>query len=316
MGLLRLAGAHSLLPGDDVISINNNIHAPVDSYDDEELNNDLLSLENCSSEDGANINDDNSEYIQYSCETLNEVMSGEEFIPSDNESIDIDSEVLAKEKYIDEVAAQKAYMRKIEEETFERELRRITVEAVEKGKIAARTTTFAKVSDAMPTASQFVRKKAVANELRNDVNFPAQITLGGELGMSFKFLKRGHKGRLESRQLVVPRTTNLAKIASKQDDKVAQERNLLKEHVLRYERSFEQVSSGNVYINQANLPHVCNRPLLMHDIDRNFGNTNEEIKEKLYATSTRTISEKSVLPHSYIDHKNNIYHSSDKRRLG
>jgi len=224
--------------------------------------------------------------------------------------------LLRKKKTIDEVALQEAYMRKIEEETFERELRRITVEAIEKGKIAARTSTFAKVSDAMPTASQFVRKKALAHEAGNDVGYSPEVTLGGELGMSFKFLKRGHKGRLEAKQLVVPKTTNLAKVASKQDDKAARERNILKERVLRYERSSEQASSGNVYINQLSLPHVRNRPLLMEDIDRNFGSVSGEFNEKLNTSSSRTFTEKSKFPHFHGVYKNNLHHGTDRRRLG
>jgi len=167
----------------------------------------------------------------------------------------------------------------------------------------------------MPTASQFVRKKSLVHESGNNIGYSTEVTLGGELGMPFKFLKRGHKGRLEARQLVVPKTTNLAKVASKQDDKAARERNILKQRVLRYERSSEQASSGNVYINQLSLPHVRNRPLLIEDIDRNFGSTSGEFNKKLNKSNSRTFTEKFKLPQSHGVHKNNLHHGSDKRRV-
>merc|ERR1711957_946609 len=141
----------------------------------------------------------------------------------------------------------------------------------------------------MPTASQFIRKKSLecGSNVDTDDGAP-QVTLGGGAGMTFKLLKRGHKGRVEAKNLVVPSVTNLAKMATKQDDEAAKERDMLKARVLRYEaESAEQLYSGNVYMDQTKLPEVRNRPLLMEDIDRNFGNTSSDCRGRLTASSGR-----------------------------
>ena len=216
--------------------------------DDEESLDDVMSLvsdDACDS--GEDTGEGDSDDNQSTNESMPENMSEDEVIASEEGSEDNDDDSFDEGADMDEAIVQETYMKKLEEEAFERELRRITVDALEKGKIAARTGATAKVSDTMPSASQFVRKKAMALESVSDVEYGSQVALGGETGMSFKFLKRGHKGRVEAKQLVVPTDTNLAKVASKQDDEAARERDMLKERVLRYERSSEQAYSGNVY---------------------------------------------------------------------
>lgn len=189
---------------------------------------------------------------------------------------------------ISEAAAEERRTQKFEEEAFERELRRLTMDALEKGKVAARTGASAKVSDTMPSASQFVRRKGPGLNIGSEIQTGSLMALGGEAGVSFKLLKRGHKGRVEAKNLVVPSVTNLAKMATKQDDEAAKERDMLKARVLRYEaESAEQLYSGNVYMDQTKLPEVRNRPLLMEDIDRNFGNTGGDYRARLTSSSGR-----------------------------
>lgn len=202
-------------------------------------------------------------------ESDSESGSGESDVETDvtDDDMYIDED---EEEEIDEATAQEMYMRQLEEEAFERELRKITIEAIEKGKIAART---GKIADNMVHASQFVGKKndGTANSTGDDTNTP-KTALGGEEGVNFKLLKRGHKGRVEAKHFLVPTETNLARQATKQDDEKAREREALKARVLQYEaESAEQQYSGNVYMDQTKLQVIRNRPLSMEDIDRNFG---------------------------------------------
>lgn len=196
-----------------------------------------------------------------------EEASDEEDEESDEEDEDDEDEDLSEEEFDEAI-----YMRKLEDEAFDQELRRLTIEAIEKGKNTARTSASTKVSDTMPSASQFSRKKS--SGLVEDVTQGGSFALGGSSGVAFKMLKRGHKGRVEEMSLVVPSETNLAKNASKQDDEVAKERDMLKERVLQYEAESAEQMYSDVYLNQARLPEVRNRPLLMEDIDRNFGSGN------------------------------------------
>jgi len=249
--------------GEDQMSIN--------SKDDDTLEDIVESGDESGDDDssfsGAESNDDAS------MEGSEDEMDEDSEEDSDEDSDD-DDQNYDDDEEIDEVAAQEAYMRQLEEEAFERELRRLTLEAVEKGKVAARTGSGGKVSDTMPTASQIVRKKTVETSNSGmDSEISKKIALGGASGMSFKLLKRGHKGRVEAKEFVVPTQTNLAKLATKQDDEAEKERHMLKARVLQYEaESAEQsFSGGNVYMEQAKLPVVRNRPLSMEDIDRNFG---------------------------------------------
>jgi len=204
----------------------------------------------------------------------------------DEEYFDEDEEV---NEEMDEAAAQEAYMRQMEDDAFEREIRRLTMDALEKGKVTARSTG-GKVSDSMPVASQLSIKKATASGDQAAANAeaismptstsvsptPGPTTLGGQQGMSFQLLKKGHKGRAETKQLLIPSDTNLARAANKQDDEAARERDILKEQVLRYAAvSAEQdAAGGNVYMEQSKLQAIRNRPLTMEQIDGAFGSSN------------------------------------------
>ncbi len=190
----------------------------------------------------------------------------------DEESDEDDEDATFDQEANDEADAHDEYMRKIEDEAFERELRKLTLDALEKGKNTARTLATAKVSDAMPSASQFVGKKEFMSNTSSSSN--ASFALGGEAGMAFKLIKRGHKGRVEARDIVVPSDTNIAKVATKQDNEAAKERDILKARVLQYEAESanQSFSSDNNYMDQTRFSENRNRQVLtMEDIDRNFG---------------------------------------------
>lgn len=189
----------------------------------------------------------------------------------DNEgSYDDDMSSNQDEDEIDEYTLQKNREQKLEEEMFEQELRRITLEAIEKGKVAARTGFGGKVSDAMPSASQFIRKKI--SDLSGDTKDNFAATLNGGVGVQFNFLKKGHKGRVEAKALVVPSDSNIAKVVSKQDNEAIREKNILKARVLQYEvensELFPTTSS-----NFGPKMKERHRPLSMEDINNNFGSS-------------------------------------------
>jgi len=192
-------------------------------------------------------NDDNDEDSEFS---------------EDNVSLNED------EDDVDEEALQKSREQKLEEEMFDQELRRITLEAIEKGKVAARTGLGGKVSDAMPSASQFIKKKNsdVTGDSK-DNPFSAMLTGGG--GVQFNFLKKGHKGRVEAKSLLVPSDSTIAKVLSKQDDEAMREKNILKARVLQYE-----VENSELFptLSSSFGPKMKDRyrPLSMEDIDNNF----------------------------------------------
>jgi regulator of nonsense transcripts 2 len=193
-------------------------------------------------------------------------VSEEESSEGSNE-FDADDLVSSDEEEVDE----EALLRQLEEEAFERELRRMTMEALEKGKSAAGR----KVADTMPSGSQFIRKKAPETAQES---VGVAMALGGKEGISFQLLKKGNKGKMEAKSLVVPSDTNLAKVATKQDDKAARERDLLKARVLEYEaQSAEQGNAGgNVYLEESKLQTIRNRPLSIEEIDKNFGSSRGE----------------------------------------
>ncbi|KAL3919395.1 MAG: hypothetical protein SGILL_003776, partial [Bacillariaceae sp.] len=164
----------------------------------------------------------------------------------------------------DEEFDEDAYMQQLEAEAFEAELRRLTMDALEKGKSTARG---GKVSDYMPTGSQFLKKK----QPDNSVPEGPPVALGGMEGISFSLLKKGNKGKMESKQFMVPRDTNLATVATKQDDEAAKERDMIKARVLQYEADSAESMGGNVYLEQQKVTVIRNRPLSMDTIDKNFG---------------------------------------------
>lgn len=156
----------------------------------------------------------------------------------------------------------------LEDEAFEQELRKLTLEALEKGKISARTSAISKVSDSMPAASQFIRKKE-HREL--DVAMFTSLSLSGRDGISFQLIKRSNKGKAETKSIIVPLDTNLAKVASAKDAAAEKERDIVKARVLQYEKESENTHSGDVYLEQPKVKEVRNRTLRNYDIDDEFG---------------------------------------------
>jgi len=177
---------------------------------------------------------------------------------------------------IDEAAAEAAYMRQIQDEEFESELRRLTMDALEKGKVTARTGTGGKVSSQMPVAPQFIAKKPAVSDQRHpgEGDNTEVSPFHSEEGMSFKLFKRGNKGKQEQVQLFVPKDTNLARRATRQDDEAAKERDMLKARVLQYEAESAD-AGGNVYLDETKLQVIRNRPLTMDTINKNFGKCQE-----------------------------------------
>lgn len=214
-----------------------------DSYVDDEMESDMETDE----DEKANESEESEEEDS---EESNE--SGEEEEEDDSQEEEFDEE---------------AYMRQLEEEAFERELRRVTMEALEKGKNAVR----GQVADTMPSGSQFIKKKSP--DAAPEIQGAQAVALGGKEGVTFQLLKKGNKGKMEVKQLIVPVDTNLAKLATKQDDEAARERDLIKARVLRYEAESaeSEYAGGNVYLEQEKLQVIRNRPLSMEEIDKNFG---------------------------------------------
>ena len=233
--------------------------------DDEDSTEDPLSASGKDS-----LNDDQS-YQQLSGDEAGVAVdgdeSGEEGVDEDEDDDEDDSEDDdASEEEFDE----EAYMQQLEDEAFERELRRLTMDALEKGKATNRG---GKVADTMPTGSQTIRKKPGEPE-----NAPA-FALGGKAGISFQLLKKGNRGKMEAKQFYVPSDTNLATVATKQDDAAARERDMIKARVLQYEAESAEaeISGGNVYLEQEKLQVIRNR-LSMEEIDRNFGTSGGNLR--------------------------------------
>ena len=189
----------------------------------------------------------------------------------DDSDEDDDEEDSGDEESSVEEFDEQAYMQQLEAEAFEQELRRLTMDALEKGKASARG---GKVSEHMPTGSQFIKKKSTES-----LDGPS-MALGGKEGISFQLLKKGNRGKLEAKQFFVPSDTNLAIVATKQDDEAARERDVIKARVLQYEAESSELahSGGNVYLEQEKLQVIRNRPLSMEEIDRNFGTTGGNLR--------------------------------------
>ncbi len=195
---------------------------------------------------------------------------------SSSSSGDVDLSDYEEEDEINDAAAEAAYLKQLQDEEFESELRKLTMEAIEKGKVTARTCVGGKVSSQMPAAPQFIAKKPAGDKLHHlpeRESSTASLSIGEE-GMTFKLLKRGNKGKQEEVQLMVPKNTNLARRATRQDDAAARERDLLKARVLQYEAE-SAGAGGNVYLDEAKLQVIRNRPLTIETIDRNFGKSTE-----------------------------------------
>lgn len=220
-----------------------------------------------SNDDSTDVNDNESNSV--SDESMSEC---EEDSEEEDSEYDAADELICDERVDDFDDSE--VLRKLEDEAFERELRKLTLEAVEKGKSSARIMATSKVSDSMPSASQFSRNKILqsADVLNEDPTTPSTLALSGASGMNFTFIKRGRKGRAESKRLIVPIETNLVKVATTQDTEAALERDMLKARVLRYEAESAEMSySGDVYMSQEQVPEVRNRTLRNIDIDKQFG---------------------------------------------
>jgi regulator of nonsense transcripts 2 len=226
-----------------------------DELEEEDYDSDAMSVDTKDSDEDS-ISDDEGQNEDGSRDNEDSSLEGEESDDDSEESDDEDSE---------EEFDEEAYMKQLEEEAFEAELRRLTMDALEKGKSTSRG---GKVSDSMVSGSQFIKKK------QSDTATSAlpNIALGGMEGISFNLLKKGNKGKMEAKQFYVPKDTNLAAVATKQDDEAARERDMIKARVLQYEAE-SAVSEGNVYLEQEKLQVIRNRPLSMEEIDKNFGTT-------------------------------------------
>ncbi len=179
---------------------------------------------------------------------------------------------------VDEAAAEVAHLKQLQDEEFESELRKLTMEALEKGKVTARTGAGGKVSSQMPAAPQFIAKKPAGDQIHSVESEPLAVSpLFGEEGIAFKLFKRGNKGKQEEVQLIVPKDTNLARRATKHDDAAAKERDLLKARVLQYEAESRESADagGNVYLDESKLQVIRNRPLTIETITKAFGKTTD-----------------------------------------
>jgi regulator of nonsense transcripts 2 len=268
---LNSSGIQKAASAGEEILMNEDVACSSESDDEEDDNDYQDSIHDQSTDDNdvdvfdEDLNDDASRSTG-----IIEQQSNDEKDEAEGSDYDVNS--VTDEDEIDEEIQQKERAQKLEEEMFEQELRRITLEAIEKGKVAARTGFGGKVSDAMPSASQYIRKKG--SDLSGDTEDNFMKTLSGGTGVQFNFLKKGHKGRVEARSLIVPSDSNIAKVASKQDDKTIREKNILKARVLQYE-----VENSELFpplpLNYGPRTKDRHRPLSMEDINQNFGSSKE-----------------------------------------
>jgi len=267
------ASAETRSPDDGTIA-SDILHDDDDMMDDDDDDSieDGLSHANDSLADEIDLENDSGDEAMDD-EEEEEDLSGESDDDEDSEEEDSDDDSMEDDDSEEEFDEQ-AYMQQLEDEAFERELRRLTMDALEKGKA---TTRGGKVADTMPTGSQFIKKK----QEDPGATGPA-MALGGKEGIKFQMLKKGNKGKLEAKQFYVPTYTNLAQVATKQDDEAARERDMIKARVLQYEADAAESANagGNVYLEQKKLQVIRNRPLSMEDIDRNFGTTGGNLRRE------------------------------------
>ena len=69
-------------------------------------------------------------------------------------------------------------------------------------------------------------------------------------------------------------------------------------------------------IDQIRLPQVCNRPLLMEDIDRNFGSVTGEPNRRLNLSSSRDGSDSLRSSHVHGSRSGGRLYDSDRGRSG
>jgi regulator of nonsense transcripts 2 len=170
------------------------------------------------------------------------------------------------------------------------------MEALEKGKNASRK----QIGESMVSGSQILKKKEQPKPSDGLAPTSSGIALGGKVGISFQLLKKGNKGKVEAKEILVPADTNLAMVASKQDDAAARERDEIKQRVLRYEAESAEAeySGGNVYLEQEKLQIIRNRPLSMEEIDRNFGTTGGSLRQSQGAATRAPQTSADVRSHA------------------
>eukprot|EP00752_Nemacystus_decipiens_P014194 g12623.t1 len=114
------------------------------------------------------------------------------------------------------------------EDEFEALLSKTMSESVEKSKIARATT-------------QVMGHMAVPMVLKNtNVRGATQeAPLTGGLGVAFKLLKRGNKGKMEAQEVVVPASTSLAAQVNRNEEASREESSIIKARVLAYEANIE-----------------------------------------------------------------------------
>jgi regulator of nonsense transcripts 2 len=248
--------------GESSTIVSDSFNEEEDELDDED-DSDLGTDDGLSASARDSLGDD-SENISLDDDSRNEDDEKDVGAPGTLEEDEFDDESNASEDDSEGGFDEDAYMQQLEAEAFEAELRRLTMDALEKGKSTARG---GKVSDYMPSGSQFLKKKQSETPAEDGL----AVALGGMEGISFSLLKKGNKGRMESKQFMVPKDTNLAAVATKQDDEAAKERDMIKARVLQYEADAAESEGGNVYLDQQKITVIRNRPLSMDEIDKNFG---------------------------------------------
>ena len=214
----------------------------------------------------------------------------------DSENGGADSDDMGSEEEFDE----EAYARQLEEEAFERELRRLTMDALEKGKSASRKV----VASDMISGSQVVKKKAPESQPKADTNEPPSTKMpsfapnSNKSGVTVQLLRKGNKGKVEAKELVVPMETNLAIAATRKDAAAARERDEIKLRVLQYEADSAEaeLTGGNVYLEQEKLQVIRNKPLSIEDIDRNFGTTRGDLRKSDSARPPSSVAGRVVRP--------------------
>ncbi|KAL7574238.1 hypothetical protein ACA910_012493 [Epithemia clementina (nom. ined.)] len=200
---------------------------------------------------------------------------------SDQEDEDLESENEGEsdDTESEEIFDEEAYARQLEEEAFERELRRLTMDALEKGKSASRKI----VASDMISGSQVVKKKMPDQQPKVEGEQPKMPSFwpSSKAGVTVQLLRKGNKGKVEAKELVVPMETNLAIAATRKDAAAARERDEIKLRVLQYEADSAEaeLTGGNVYLEQEKLQVIRNKPLSIEDIDRNFGTTRGDLRK-------------------------------------
>jgi regulator of nonsense transcripts 2 len=185
---------------------------------------------------------------------------------SESESSDDSDE--EKEEEIDPEVLHQQYLQKLEEEAFEQEMRRMTMDYIDRGKAVSTN----KLSESMVHSRNFGSVKKAAAEGEGEASSGGG---GGGNMMAMKLLKRGHKGKVETTEFVVPNNTTLAASAVRTDNNSAIEKEELKRRVIKYADEAASANNGaGVYgLAEERLRKNTNqsRRLESDEIDKQFG---------------------------------------------